>query len=277
MLNKDPTKKILSFEVEDTGIGIEKHKLTTLFKAFGKLDDKVGLNKNGVGLGLMISKDIVEASGGQIKIESEFGVGTKFKFDMVVGILTNEGEEDQIEVKQGPQTSKKKVEEYKPTTGTQAQAKEKDLLQTGQRKKIEAQNSARQAIGSSKSINQLIDALANESSHKSREEMFALKSRDDQLGNIAVTPLRKQSSGSIKSFRANSQNSLQDNAESNKSKFFENENLLEYKLKLRLNKNNQSFFSINKQGFLQDSPSLILNELNDLSRVQSGVQNRTFF
>lgn len=87
MLNKDPTKKILSFEVEDTGIGIEKHKLTTLFKAFGKLDDKVGLNKNGVGLGLMISKDIVEASGGQIKIESEFGVGTKFKFDMVVGIL----------------------------------------------------------------------------------------------------------------------------------------------------------------------------------------------
>jgi signal transduction histidine kinase len=64
MLNKDPTKKILSFEVEDTGIGIEAHKLTTLFKAFGKLDDKVGLNKNGVGLGLMISKDIVEATGG---------------------------------------------------------------------------------------------------------------------------------------------------------------------------------------------------------------------
>lgn len=93
MLNKDPTKKIISFEVDDTGIGIEAHKLTTLFKAFGKLDDKVGLNKNGVGLGLMISKDIVEASGGQIKIESEFGVGTKFKFDMVVGILVNEGDE----------------------------------------------------------------------------------------------------------------------------------------------------------------------------------------
>lgn len=92
MLNKDPTKKILSFEVVDTGIGIEAHKLTTLFKAFGKLDDKVGLNKNGVGLGLMISKDIVEATGGQIKIESVYGQGTTFKFDMVVGIITNDND-----------------------------------------------------------------------------------------------------------------------------------------------------------------------------------------
>ena len=89
MLNKDNTKRILHFEVEDTGIGIEAQKLPSLFKAFGKLDDKVGLNKNGVGLGLMISKDIVEASGGHIKIESEVGKGTTFKFDMVVGVLQN--------------------------------------------------------------------------------------------------------------------------------------------------------------------------------------------
>ena len=92
MLNKDPTKKVLSFEVADTGIGIEANKLTSLFKAFGKLDDKVGLNKNGVGLGLMISKDIVEATGGQIKIESEYGVGTTFKFDMVVGVITHDND-----------------------------------------------------------------------------------------------------------------------------------------------------------------------------------------
>lgn len=109
VLKKDETKRILHFEVEDTGIGIEAHKLTTLFKAFGKLDDKVGLNKNGVGLGLMISKDIVEASGGQIKIESEFGVGTKFKFDMVAGILTNEGEAPDI--KPAANTSRKKIEQ----------------------------------------------------------------------------------------------------------------------------------------------------------------------
>ena len=55
---------ILNFTVEDTGVGIEPHKLSKLFKAFGKLDDKPGLNKNGVGLGLLISKDIVESMKG---------------------------------------------------------------------------------------------------------------------------------------------------------------------------------------------------------------------
>lgn len=113
MLNKDPTKKILSFEVEDTGIGIEAHKLTTLFKAFGKLDDKVGLNKNGVGLGLMISKDIVEATGGQIKIESVFGQGTTFKFDMIVGVVNDEQEKPTSTIKHKMMTSEKKVEELK--------------------------------------------------------------------------------------------------------------------------------------------------------------------
>lgn len=73
-------KKILCFEVEDTGVGIDQANLNKLFKAFGKLDDKAGLNKHGVGLGLMISKDIIESLQGKISIESQFGIGTIFKF-----------------------------------------------------------------------------------------------------------------------------------------------------------------------------------------------------
>ena len=88
-MKKDTNKKILSFEVEDTGVGIEQDNLHKLFKAFGKLNDKAGLNKHGVGLGLMISKDIIESLQGQIRIESQVGVGTTFKFDMVVGVIDN--------------------------------------------------------------------------------------------------------------------------------------------------------------------------------------------
>ena len=63
----------MNFEIEDTGPGIESEKLRLLFKAFGKIENNEGLNKNGIGLGLMISKDIVEKMQGNIKIESTLG------------------------------------------------------------------------------------------------------------------------------------------------------------------------------------------------------------
>lgn len=75
--------------------------MTKLFKAFGKLDDKRGLNKEGVGLGLMISRDIVEAMQGTIHVESLVGEGTTFKFEMVVGIIQPQSSNaDQSTIKQ---------------------------------------------------------------------------------------------------------------------------------------------------------------------------------
>lgn len=47
-------------EVEDTGIGIKEEDLNKLFKYFGKLTESYSINKGGVGLGLMISKLIIE-------------------------------------------------------------------------------------------------------------------------------------------------------------------------------------------------------------------------
>ena len=70
--------KKIKIVIEDTGIGISKKNLEKLFKNFGKLQDTEGLNEKGCGLGLMISKRIIESMGGEVQVESTVGVGTKF-------------------------------------------------------------------------------------------------------------------------------------------------------------------------------------------------------
>ena len=70
--------------IEDTGMGIKQSDLNKLFKHFGKLKDKKKLNTKGTGLGLNISKKIVESMGGTISVESEYKKGTKFT--MIVNI-----------------------------------------------------------------------------------------------------------------------------------------------------------------------------------------------
>ena len=70
--------------IEDTGLGIKKEDLQKLFKHFGKLKDKKKINEKGTGLGLNISRRIVESMGGTINVESEYKKGTKFT--MIVNV-----------------------------------------------------------------------------------------------------------------------------------------------------------------------------------------------
>eukprot|EP00347_Sterkiella_histriomuscorum_P022073 403331778 len=74
---------ILHFTVEDTGIGIKEEDQSKLFKLFGKLKAHNNINKNGVGLGLTISKKLVEQLGGQIEVKSVVGQGTTFNFNII--------------------------------------------------------------------------------------------------------------------------------------------------------------------------------------------------
>jgi signal transduction histidine kinase len=71
------------FIVEDTGIGIRSEDVAKLFNLFGKLKDAEDINKEGVGLGLMICKNITEAMGGRINVESILGKGSCFSFKIV--------------------------------------------------------------------------------------------------------------------------------------------------------------------------------------------------
>jgi PAS domain S-box-containing protein len=68
----------LRFAVSDTGMGIEPENLTRIFDAFGQTS--AGAAAGGTGLGLTISRRLVRAMGGDLKVESTQGVGSTFSF-----------------------------------------------------------------------------------------------------------------------------------------------------------------------------------------------------
>ena len=70
----------LKFCVRDTGIGIPKDQLSKVFKPFEQIDGSQTRNFGGTGLGLAIVREIVQAWGGRIDVESELGCWTEFSF-----------------------------------------------------------------------------------------------------------------------------------------------------------------------------------------------------
>ncbi len=70
----------LQFTVKDTGIGISRENINKLFKSFSQIDGTFTRKHGGTGLGLIISKQLVEMMGGSIWIESEEGKGSAFIF-----------------------------------------------------------------------------------------------------------------------------------------------------------------------------------------------------
>jgi len=65
-------------EVKDTGIGIKKEDLPRLFVEFQQLDTGSSKKFSGTGLGLALTKSIVEAQGGKVGVQSEPGKGSVF-------------------------------------------------------------------------------------------------------------------------------------------------------------------------------------------------------
>lgn len=72
------------FEVWDTGIGISEENLQKIFNDFEQEDKTIASNFGGTGLGLNIVKSLVEAQGGIIQVESEKGLGSRFKFNLIL-------------------------------------------------------------------------------------------------------------------------------------------------------------------------------------------------
>ncbi|EQB35511.1 hypothetical protein M947_09510 [Sulfurimonas hongkongensis] len=96
-----PTKALLCFSVEDEGIGMNKEQLSKLFKAFVQADASTTRKYGGTGLGLVISKKIIEAMGGRVEVDSKEGVGSRFSFEI------------EVEVKEWQEESNKKDRDFK--------------------------------------------------------------------------------------------------------------------------------------------------------------------
>lgn len=83
-------KLLLKISVKDTGVGITPEDQKKLFQSFQRVDEKKNRNIEGTGLGLKITKQLVEMMNGSISVESEYGKGSVFRVEIPQEILSEE-------------------------------------------------------------------------------------------------------------------------------------------------------------------------------------------
>ena len=88
----------LNFKISDTGIGIDKRKFNAIFKKFEQADKSISNKFGGTGLGLNITKTLVELQGGKLTLQSEIDKGSEFSFKIdypiPVNIISNQRESE---------------------------------------------------------------------------------------------------------------------------------------------------------------------------------------
>ncbi len=75
---------MVQVSVTDTGIGIPRDKLDVIFEPFQQVDNNAARQYEGTGLGLPISRKLIEKQGGRMWVESEVGVGSTFSFALPI-------------------------------------------------------------------------------------------------------------------------------------------------------------------------------------------------
>ncbi|BGP50155.1 hypothetical protein JCM10450v2_006066 [Rhodotorula kratochvilovae] len=108
---EDDESVTVRWVVQDTGVGIRKEAISTLFKPFHQADVSTSRLFGGAGLGLSISKNLIELMGGSINLESEYGVGSKMTVELKL-----------------PKVPEELVEQVTPITPNPAETPRKDSV-----------------------------------------------------------------------------------------------------------------------------------------------------
>ena len=107
-INRIDSKTCLMYiSVKDTGHGIKKEKLETIFGKFERIDEDKNTTTEGTGLGLAITKSLVELMGGRITVFSKYGEGSTFRIYLEQEIISmevpeTEATEEEISYKEYP-------------------------------------------------------------------------------------------------------------------------------------------------------------------------------
>ncbi len=106
LIKTEGKKAYLNISVKDTGIGIKPEDRDKLFESFTRVDDQKTRNIEGTGLGLSIVSRLLDMMGSRLEIESIYGVGSDFYFDLIQEIENAEPVGDYEKHIAGRQTGK---------------------------------------------------------------------------------------------------------------------------------------------------------------------------
>jgi len=87
VVTADENSATIHFETKDSGIGMSAEQVARIFEPFMQADDTVTRRFGGTGLGLTITKNLIELMGGTLEVESAVGIGSKFSFDLKFDLI----------------------------------------------------------------------------------------------------------------------------------------------------------------------------------------------